>query len=661
METASTGTRDETRGPLSPPVAPEIHRCTTWEQCRAGAYLKYMNVPSSSRATVRPVGNFSTNVPTLEDKPARMGDLPERSGSMEEAAINNHDYFTLKDAPVENLRPLRVVVIGAGFSGILAAIRIPERLRNVELIVYEKNEDVGGVWWLNKYPAHSYQYSFAPNPNWTSLYAPGSEIQQYLRDVAEKYGATRFIKTRHRVDCCEWNDAEKKWMIRVKNLATGETILDAANVLISARGQLNDISWPDIPGLFSKFLGKVMHPGNWDTSHDLRNKRIGIIGNGSSAIQIIPQLQKIEGASLTCFIRSPTWISVTPEQRQNLTADPSLLFKFRKAFETSGNLVHEATLRGTPMQRSLEAALRQAMETKLASRPDLRALLIPPPGSFAPGCRRLTPGPGFLEALLAPNVTVVGDAILEATEDGLVTASRPSEASGEQAAHARHRVDVLISSTGYHAGRNPRLYSAILGRRGLPLSARWGSRPETYLSLAVDGFPNLLLLFGPNGAIGAGSLTRMLEASVDYAVRFVRKLQREDYACGEVRSRRVRDFMAYVDRYFEQTVYDDECGGWYKSKCAGADGQPRTVVTGLWPGSTLHAIETMRSPRWEDWAWESVEGNEGNGLRWLGNGMSVTQLGEGDPSWYINEDQVEVPVEGKPEENARWRARPWCY
>ncbi|KAL1841206.1 hypothetical protein VTJ49DRAFT_7327 [Mycothermus thermophilus] len=600
-----------------------------------------------------------------------MDDIPLANGS-KKAGVLNSDNFTLKDTPIENLRPFRVVVIGAGFSGILAAIRIPERLRNVE--------------WLNKYPAgvacdipsHSYQYSFAPNPNWTNLYAPGSEIQQYLRDVAEKYGATRFIQTRHRVDYCEWNDGEKKWMIRVKNLTTGETILDEANVLISARGQLNDIKWPDIPGLYNTFRGEIMHPGKWDTSHDFRNKRIGIVGNGSSAIQIIPQLQKVEGASLICFMRSPTWISgtfgdaamvklgldpadtaFTPRQRQQLSTDPSLLFKFRKAFETTGNLVHEATLRGTALQQSLEAALREAMEAKLASRPDLRALLIPPPGTFSPGCRRLTPGPGFLEALLAPNVTVVGDPILEATKDAIITTPHSPESPEDQRTH--HPIDILITSTGYHANRNPFLYSNILGRNNLPLSARWESRPETYLSLAVDGFPNFLLLFGPNGAIGAGSLTRMLEASVDYAVCFIRKLQREDYACAEVKRERVKDFMTYVDRYFEKTVYSDECGGWYKSTCTDSDGKKRIIVTGLWPGSTLHAIEAMRAPRWEDWVWESVEGEEGNGLRWLGNGMSVTQFGEGDPSWYVNEDHVEVPVEGRPEENAKWRARPWCY
>jgi cation diffusion facilitator CzcD-associated flavoprotein CzcO len=157
-------------------------------------------------------------------------------------------------------------------------------------------------------PAHSYQYSFAPNPNWSNLYAPGAEIQQYLEEVATRFGATRFIKLRHEVKHCTWDGQKKVWKIKVEDLATGMTIDDEANVLVTARGQLNEIKWPDIPGL-DTFSGKVMHSGAWDTEYDFRNKKIAVVGNGSSAIQIIPALQKVEGTELTCFMRSSTWIS----------------------------------------------------------------------------------------------------------------------------------------------------------------------------------------------------------------------------------------------------------------------------------------------------------------------------------------------------------------
>ncbi|KAL2175408.1 uncharacterized protein P884DRAFT_247440 [Thermothelomyces heterothallicus CBS 202.75] len=598
-----------------------------------------------------------------------MGEMPTPNGSNERLG----DEFTIKDVAVENMRPLRVIVVGAGFSGILAAIRIPERLRNVELVVYEKSERVGGVWWLNKYPgvacdipSHSYQYSFAPNPNWSNLYAPGSEIQQYLEDVAERFGAMRFIKTRHQVEHCAWDDVSKKWNVRVTNLATGEAIEDSANVLVTARGQLNDMSWPDIPGL-GTFQGKLMHSGDWDTSYDFRNKRIGIIGNGSSAIQIIPSLQKVEGAQLTCFMRSPTWISsafgdqgmielgmdpantaFSPEQRQQLATDPAALFKLRKVFESGGNLIHDSTIRGTAMQKECRAAFHRAMHDKLSSRPDLLALLIPK--TFAPGCRRLTPGKGFLESLLEPNVKVVSDPIGEITPAGVTTASASSSSSSSGGGAETHQLDVLICATGYRVSSPPPF--AVLGRGGLPLAERWAGRAESYLSVAVDGFPNMLIMFGPNSAIGFGSLTRILEAEADYILAVLRKLQREDYASAEPRPERVRDFMEYVDAYFRDTVYMDDCRSWYRRG---------DKVVGLWPGSTLHALEALRAPRWEDWVYEPVDdAGRRNGLRWLGNGRSVTQV-EGDPSWYINPDEVQVPLEGRPEENARFKARPWCY
>lgn len=184
---------------------------------------------------------------------------------------NGTSSFTLKDEPVENSRRLKVRVIGAGFSGICAAIRIPERLRNIDLVVYEKNEGVGGVWWLNKYPglacdipSHSYQYTFAPNPNWSSLYAPGREIQAYLQGVAEKFGAVRFIKTRHKVIRCAWDGEAKKWAVRVQKVDTGETFEEHdIDFVVTARGQLNEVAWPQVPGL-ERFRGKLLHSAEWD-------------------------------------------------------------------------------------------------------------------------------------------------------------------------------------------------------------------------------------------------------------------------------------------------------------------------------------------------------------------------------------------------------------
>ncbi|KAF7185047.1 FAD-binding monooxygenase aflW [Pseudocercospora fuligena] len=314
--------------------------------------------------------------------------------------IETGTQWSIHDTPIENQRPIKVIVIGAGFSGIYCGIRIPERIRNCELVIYEKNAGVGGAWWENRYPgaacdvpSHSYQFSFNPNPEWSALYAPSWEIREYLRSTAEKYGADRFIKLQHTVTRCNWNQDEGKY----------------CNVLINARGLLNNKQWPDIEGL-SSFQGEVMHSAGWNVEYDFTNKRIGVIGGGSSAIQIIPNLQKLPGVKLNCFLRGRFWISppfgqtvfeqiglgnsthFTPEQIQKFKTDPQAWQNFRILVEADSNAIHASTLKGTKMQLAGQKYFEQIMKERLTSKPQYFDWLKP---SFAPGCKRLTPGPGF--------------------------------------------------------------------------------------------------------------------------------------------------------------------------------------------------------------------------------------------------------------------------
>jgi hypothetical protein len=310
----------------------------------------------------------------------------------------------------------------------------------------------------------------------------------------------------------------------------------------------------------------------------------------------------------------------------------------RKVIEDDGNLIHESTIPGTKMQVEFTDSFRKIMRERLAKKPELLKTLIP---TFSPGCRRLTPGRGYLEALVEDNVDVVTETITSVTETGVVLASG-----------TELQLDTLVCATGFQISAPPNF--EVVGRSGLTLAQRWTPHPESYLSVACDGFPNLLMMFGPNSAIGFGSLTKILEAECDYAVRVVRKIQKEDYATFEPRAERVADFSRYTQEYFRGTVYMDKCKSWYRSEGGRGD-----WISGLWPGSTLHALEALRSPRWEDFVFESAD-LSGNALRWMGNGWSVTQK-DGDSSWYINPEEVELPVEGKPEENPLYKARPWSY
>ncbi|KAF2963522.1 hypothetical protein GQX73_g10042 [Xylaria multiplex] len=582
----------------------------------------------------------------------------------------------LKDEPLDGYRPMKVRVIGAGFSGIYLGIRISQRLRNIDLRIYEKNEASGGTWWVNRYPgvacdvpAHSYQYTFNPNPNWSSFYAPGSEICAYLQSTAEKFGVMRFIKLSHEIVSCTWDTEIKRWVLAVRRADTGEIFQDDADVLVGARGSLSNPSWPDIPGL-KDFTGEVMHSAIWNNDYSFEDKRIGIIGNGSSSIQIVPSLQKIEGTRLSCFVRSKTWIlnpfgdavmtklGLDPKrlefslaQRQEFSQDPDKFFNFRKEIEVDGNTAHEVTIRDSNMQRGGMKLFREAMQQRLALKPAIAEFLIP---SFGIGCRRATPGPGYLEALTESNVDFITDEIAAVTSNGVKLVS------GREVP-----LDVLVCATGFQTSKAPPF--TVTGQGGLTLAERFTPFPEAYLSLAVDSFPNFFMMLGPNSAIGSGSLTKILEAEGDYIVKCIRKLQKEDYATMTVKSTRVRDWREYCHAYFKNTVYTDKCNSWYKS-----DGGKGDRIIGLWPGSTLHAIEALRAPRWEDFDWESRDGPRANMLRWLGNGWSVThtkadegqgngQEYQGDPAWYIEPRFLDVPLKQQPEEDEEFKMRPFSH
>lgn len=295
------------------------------------------------------------------------------------------------------------------------------------------------------------------------------------------------------------------------------------------------------------------------------------------------------------------------------------------------------------MQKTAVEMSREAMRERLAAKPEIADFLVP---SFAVGCRRTTPGPGYLEALVEDNVDFITDPI-EAVNAGGVALR-----SGRQV-----DVDCLVCATGFTASGLPPF--PVVGLGGRSLADRFTPHPEAYMSLAVDGFPNLFLVLGPNSAVGSGSLTMILEAQGDYIVKCVRKLQRDDYAAMRVRPARVADWAAYCAAYFRDTVYTDACRSWYRS-----DGGRGGRVTGLWPGSTLHALEALRAPRWEDYEWEPRDG--ANGLAWLGNGSSLANLRDpatgafgGDPAWYLEPGFQDVPVPGRPEDDPAYRTR--CF
>ena len=412
-------------------------------------------------------------------------------------------------------------------------------------------------------PSHSYQFSFNPKHDWSALYAPSWEIRDYLTGTAKKYGADRFIKLQHKVVGAEWHTEEGKWHVKVEK-SDGEVFEDTADVVVSARGNLNNKMWPNVSGLWDKFKGEVMHSAAWNQDYDFENKRVGVIGSGSSAIQIIPRLQSKKGAKLNCFIRNRTWISpplgqamqdkygiqdfeFAPEQIKKFGEDPKSWTDFRMDIEADANNIHAVTIKDSEMQKGAKKAFSAGMQERLKKKPEYYEWLKP---GFSPGCRRLTPGPGFLEALVEDNVAFVRDKIDRMEENGVVTEDGKL-----------HEIDVLVCATGFYASTAPPF--PVKGLDGETLDNHWNERATNYLSLATNSFPSYFMMLGPNGAIGEGSLTMMIESTGEYITKAIRKIQKENIKSMAVKPERVKDFLQFCDTYFKGTVYSEECRSWY--------------------------------------------------------------------------------------------------
>ena len=334
---------------------------------------------------------------------------------------------------------------------------------------------------------------------------------------------------------------------------------------------------------------------------------------------------------------------VTPEQQDKFVNDPEWFQRFRHVIETEANAVHGITQKGSPLAQGAKKAFEKLMRDRLAERPDIADSLIP---SFAPGCRRLTPGPGYLEALTQENVEFINTPIAEINPSGIKLSD------GRQI-----DLDVLVCATGFYAMAAPPF--PVIGAHE-DLASRFKPHPEAYLSTAVDGFPNFFLMLGPNSGVGSGSLTKMIEATGDYIIKCIRKLQKDNISAMTIKADRMRDWSDFVDAYFPKTVFMDDCKSWYRS-----DQGKGNRIHGLWPGSTLHAVEALRSPRWEDYEY-SYEGDDTdkpvNRLNWLGNGWSMLQVDKGgNPGYYIQHEYVDQPSHPLPEETPKWKTLPFTY
>jgi cation diffusion facilitator CzcD-associated flavoprotein CzcO len=419
----------------------------------------------------------------------------------------------------------------------------------------------------------------------------------------------------------------------------GSAYEEEADVVIQATGSLNAWKWPAVKGLMD-FQGKLMHSAQWDDSVDLAGKRVALIGSGSTAIQILPRLASTV-KSIDQYVRSPTWLgfpflgeeldarkdatdgnfTYTEEEKKALASDSRQSVTYRKHLMKKLNSVHQVTQLNSDMQANARVAMKQSMREKLVNKEDIADFLTP---TFAVGCRRLTPGPGYLESFQRDDVQMVMQGVKQANEAGLV----------DDAGHARS-YDVIICATGFDTSYAPRY--PIVGQDKQSLQHRWSKFPVSYMSIAVDGFPNLFMVNGPNSAVGSGDLVVLFQTEVDYAIKCCQKLRKQSYKSMQPRKEAVDDFQEYAQTYFKQTVFGTRCRTWYKA--GNIDGP----IFALWPGSSLHAVRALTDPRWEDFNFSKGESSKrANRFDYLGNGSTVEETLENgecphDTAWYVTE------------------------
>ncbi|KAH0846689.1 hypothetical protein AYO21_08087 [Fonsecaea monophora] len=558
------------------------------------------------------------------------------------------DWSAPSQKSIDDDRPIKVICIGAGISGMLTAIRFPQKIKNLDLVIYDKSDDIGGTWHENRYPgvacdipAHSYQFTFANNLNWSSFYAAGPEIHRYLKNVARRYDVERYVKLRHLFLGARWQAADGKWEVEIEDLESGRKFTDRADILIRATGILNRWEWPDIPGL-RDFKGTLLHSADrksWETPLDPKGKRIAVIGGGSSGIQIVPQLQPT-AARIDHYMKGKTWVSpvgygsdksnrgvtdnykYSEDELRTYRENPEEYIRYRREIERIMNAKPEILFKGTEEQKAFFALNDESMKQKLSKKPHIYESLRP---DFSPFCRRLTPGPGFLEALVEDNVEFIGCGIETVVENGI----KANDGKVRE-------VDVIICATGYDTSMENE--PPIVGLDGKTLADMWNPDPQAYLSICVPKMPNFFIFFGPNGGAGSGSAIPFLESVTLYLVKLVQKIQREYIKSMVVTEKATSDFVKHVDEYFSKTVFTETCKSWFKRN------KQNGRVTALWPGASIHTQKALENPRYEDFTYEYLDALGSNTMAWLGNGTTVAQVSGEDTTEYLVDNDVPPPI-----------------
>lgn len=449
-------------------------------------------------------------------------------------------------------------------------------LKNVELTCYERNDNIGGTWYENKYPgcacdipAHTYTFPFHPNSEWSGYYSYSNEIQDYFLRFAKEHDVEKYAIFNTTVLSCEWNKETAKWTVSLQR-KDKSVFSDTCDVLVNGSGIFNKWKWPDIPGLHD-FKGVLAHSAAWPDGVDWQGKHVAVIGTGSSSIQMVPRFAKT-AAHVSVFMRNKTYIGLqiassvsnsqadadatdpraagkhwyTEKEKQKFRDDPGYFLQYRRKIEAAVVGGFRIFYRGTDANKAAREELQAAMARKLGNNQVLKARLIP---DWSPGCRRLTPGEDYFESFSRDNVSPVFENIAKVTTNSIVTTDG-----------TEHHVDLLACATGFSIQ-----YLPHFGITGLGGKVMQDSEPNVYASIAVPYFPNYFVVNGPRGNWGQGCALPSHEVQIDYIVQCCRKMQEDRVKWmmpTEQATRQINDFMdAWHSKH---SVWAEECRSWYK-------------------------------------------------------------------------------------------------
>jgi cation diffusion facilitator CzcD-associated flavoprotein CzcO len=479
------------------------------------------------------------------------------------------------------IRTVDHLIVGSGFGGICAAIKLDEDGER-DFVIIERGDDVGGTWRDNTYPGAAcdvpsqlYSYSFAPNTEWSMSFSPQPEIHRYLQQVARHWGVTDRIEFRTTVTDVTWDEQTDRWMVSTAG-PDGVTTY-AARTFILGPGPLSEPRLPEITGL-ETFAGEIFHSARWRHDIDLTGKRVAVIGTGASAIQLIPEIQPIVG-HLDVYQRSAPWVIPRNEHRYSSVEKAAFrhvpgLQRLARAAIYWGREAYVPAFAWNPKIAAPArlAALRNIR--KGIADPALREKVTP---DYAIGCKRILISNRYYPAIAAPNTELITEGIREITPTGVITADG-----------VEREVDVLIVATGFETTDIP-LSHHIRGIGGELMSDRFKrTGTAAFKGSTVPGFPNLFFIIGPNTGLGHSSMVFIIESQVKYLREALSTMRRSSFATVNPTEKAFEKWNATVQRRMNGTVWNTGgCSSWY------LDEQGRNTT--LWPTFTFLFRHQLRA------------------------------------------------------------------